>query len=71
METELNVVFGNFEVGNVERRNHYIQCQMKVSLIFDLSLSLLQENYTTVIASFWNVFYESEQHLNEAMCEYA
>ena len=45
---------------------------MKVSLIFDLSLSLLQEEiYITVILSFWKVFYEFVQHLNEAMCESA
>ena len=44
---------------------------MKVSLIFDLSLSLLQEEIYTVILSFWNVFYEFVQHLNEAMCESA
>ena len=51
-----------------QRRNHHIQCQMIVSLIFDLSLSLLQEeNYIRVILPHPNNFCEFEHHLNEAL----
>ena len=43
---------------------------MKVSLIFDLLLSLLQgENYIMVILSFWTIFYEFAQQLNKAIWE--
>ena len=72
METELNAKYGILKLVmpmmQWQRKKHHIQCQMKVSLIFDLSLSLLHErNYIRVILSLSNIFYEFEQHLNKSL----